>query len=494
MTGKSGTTADTILLVEDTLPLARVYREYLEAEGHQVEQVETGTAALDAAGRPGIGVIVLDLKLPDTDGLDVLKQLRARHPDLPVVVVTAHGSISLAVEAMREGAADFLVKPFNAARLTVTVRNACERRKLASMVERYRRDLDRERFHDFIGASAEMQTVYRTIEAVAPSRASVFLTGESGTGKELAADAIHKASPRRAGPFVAINCAAIPKDLLESEIFGHVKGAFSGATADRMGAARQADGGTLFLDEVCEMPLELQPKLLRFIQTGLVQPVGSSKPEKVDVRFVSATNRDPLAEVQAGRFREDLYYRLHVVPVHLPPLREREDDAILIARTLLHRMSAEEGKQFRGFAPEVEAAIRSYDWPGNVRHLENVLRNIVVLNDGPLVTPAMLPDPLRSFHPVTPADPARAPRPTTPAGGGPETATPGTPETPGTPGTPGAPAAEPGIRPLWMTEKEEIQRALAATGNDVPKAAALLEISPSTVYRKIQLWKAEERG
>ncbi len=460
----------TILVVEDNPPLARIYREYLEADGYTVATVGTGAEVSAAVERERPAVIVLDLKLPDMDGLDVLKALHAEVPGIPVVVATAHGSISVAVDAMREGAFDFLVKPFTAARLTVTVRNAREKSELASMVERYRRELDRDGFHDFIGASAEMQAVYRMIESVAPSRASVFLTGESGTGKELAADAIHKASPRRARRLVAINCAAIPKDLLESEIFGHVRGAFTGATMDREGAAHQADGGTLFLDEICEMPVDLQAKLLRFVQTGLVQPVGGSRQEKVDVRIIAATNRDPLAEVQAGRFREDLYYRLHVVPVHLPALRDREDDALLIARRFLVQMAAEEGKRFTAFAPEVEARIRAFDWPGNVRQLQNVIRNIVVLHDGTEVTAAMLPEPLRSGT-APAATPSQA-----------AVASPGAPPAAPPPATPSHP-------PRGEVGEGTIQHAHARTHNDVPRAAALLEISPSTIYRKLQQWK-----
>lgn len=470
----------TILVVEDNPPLARLYREYLESEGHKVEVVGTGAEVRTAVARERPDVIVLDLKLPDCDGLDLLKELHADVPDIPVVVATAHGSISVAVDAMRLGAFDFLVKPFTSARLNVTVRNAREKSLLASMVERYRRELDRDGFFDFIGASREMQAVYRTIEAVAPSRASVFLTGESGTGKELAADAIHRSSPRRGKPLVAINCAAIPKDLLESEIFGHVRGAFTGATTDRAGAAQQADGGTLFLDEICEMPVDLQAKLLRFLQTGLVQPVGGPRQEKVDVRFIAASNKDPLAEVQAGRFREDLYYRLHVVPVHLPPLRDREDDALLIARRFLAQMAAEEGKRFAAFSAEVEARIRCYDWPGNVRQLQNVIRNIVVLHDGAEVTAAMLPEPLRSLGPVG----------VPPAGAS-------TGAAPGKAASPSAmsPKAGPGdVRPLWLVEKETIRHALSVTDNDVPRAAALLEISPSTIYRKLQQWKAGGMG
>ncbi len=473
----AGAETKNILLIEDTVPLARVYVEYMRAESYHVSHVETGRAALEALSQEVPDAVVLDLKLPDMDGLDVLRHFRERAPDTSVVVITAHGSVNSAVDAMRQGAFDFIVKPFNAARLNVTLRNALERKKLARIVEVYRKNLDRDRFYDFIGAGSEMQAVYRTIESVAASKASVFITGESGTGKELAADAIHRASPRRGRPFIALNCAAIPKDLLESEIFGHVKGAFTGATADRAGAAMSADGGTLFLDELCEMPLDVQVKLLRFIQTGTVQAVGGSKAERVDVRFVCATNRDPLAEVEAGRFREDLYYRLHVVPLHLPALRDREDDAVLIARHFLKDYSAEEGRGFTGFLPEVEAVFRAYDWPGNVRQLQNVVRNIVVLHDGLLVEPGMLPEPLKSRvteGAVLPPAVSRreAVNATVLAVDAPQPVT---------------------VRPLWLVEKELIQLALRQCGDDVPKAAALLEISPSTIYRKLQQWKAEGR-
>ena len=473
----SGSDAKNILLIEDTVPLARVYTEYMRTESYAVTHVETGAGALAALATSVPDAVVLDLKLPDMDGLDILKHIREQAPDTSVVVITAHGSVNTAVDAMRQGAFDFIVKPFNAARLNVTLRNALERKKLTRIVEVYRKNLDRDRFFDFIGVGAEMQAVYRTIESVAASKASVFVTGESGTGKELAADAIHRASPRRGRPFVALNCAAIPKDLLESEIFGHIKGAFTGATTDRVGAAMAADGGTLFLDEICEMALDIQVKLLRFIQTGTVQPVGGTRTEKVDVRFVCATNRDPLAEVEGGRFREDLYYRLHVIPLHLPALRDREDDAVLIARHFLQEYSKEERRSFTGFSPEVESVIRGYDWPGNVRQLQNVVRNVVVLHNGLLVEPGMLPEPLKSRatnlapagQPTTAATPAAAASSTN------------------------HPAASPRltVRPLWQVEKEMIQEALRQSDDDVPKAATLLEISPSTIYRKLQQWKAE---
>jgi two-component system repressor protein LuxO len=303
-----------------------------------------------------------------------------------------------------------------------------------------------------------MQAVYRVIEAAAPSRATVFVTGESGTGKELAASAVHRLSPRAAGPFVPINCAAIPRDLIESEIFGHVRGAFTGAVADRQGAAQAADGGTLFLDEICEMDLALQGKLLRFVQTGQFTPVGASRPVSVDVRFVCATNRDPLAEVKAGRFREDLYYRLHVVPLRLPPLRERGEDVILLAEAFLARAAAEEGRRFRRLSPDAKAALLAHSWPGNVRELENAIRGAVVLADGEELTAEMLPASVRLSPPSRRAPP---------------------------------PAADPSaILPLAEVERRAIEAAIAACGGNIPRAAAALGISPSTLYRKRAAWAA----
>ncbi len=272
-----------VLLIEDTVPLAKLYVEFLRGEPCDVVHVTRGQEALAQAEERAPDAVILDLKLPDMDGLDVLRLLRERDPGVSIVIITAHGSIDIAVEAMRLGAFDFIVKPFNADRLNLTLRNALERRTLTRMVEGYRKDLDRDRFYGFIGSSPEMQAVYRTIESVAASRANVFITGESGAGKEVAAQAIHRASPRRSQAFIALNCAAIPKDLLESEIFGHVAGSFTGASGDRPGAAMLANGGTLFLDEICEMPFELQSKLLRFVQTGAVVPVGSGQETRVDV-------------------------------------------------------------------------------------------------------------------------------------------------------------------------------------------------------------------
>jgi len=464
-----------VLLVEDTEPLARVYIEFLRSEPYEVFHAATGKAALDQLAGGGFDGVVLDLKLPDMDGLDILRHIRAQQMPISVVIVTAHGSVSNAVEAMRQGAYDFIVKPFNADRLIVTLRNALERRELNELVDTYKQDFDRREFHGFVGASLPMQAVYRIIESAAPSNASVFITGLSGTGKELCAEAIHRSSPRHGKPFVAINCAAIPKDLVESEIFGHVKGAFTGAVAERDGAATQADGGTLFLDEVCEMPLALQATLLRFVQTGTFSRVGESKTRSVDVRFVCATNRDPYEEVRNGRLREDLYFRLHVIPVHLPPLRDRAEDIMTLAGHFVEEYAALEGKRFNGMSAEVEAIFMAYDWPGNVREMQNVLRTIVVLNNEETITAAMLPPmltrdaPPATASPVTPS-PAMADAPADAA----------------------PPLSDIAVAPMWKVEKALIDKALAMTDGNVPRAAALLEISPSTIYRKKQMW--EEQG
>ncbi|MBB3899980.1 sigma-54-dependent transcriptional regulator [Roseococcus suduntuyensis] len=451
-----------VLLVEDTPTEAELARAHLSAFGHDCDHAGTVAQALAIATTHPPDAVLIDLQLPDGSGFELMRRLRQAGVDAAFIVVTVNASVKAAVEAMREGAMDFIVKPYSRARLQVTLENALETRRLRAELEAARAQLGRGSFFGFVGASPAMQAVYRTIESVAGSRAAVFVTGESGTGKELAADAIHRASPRAGKPFVALNCAAIPRDLLESEIFGHVKGAFTGATDNRAGAAKQADGGTLFLDEIGEMPADMQVKLLRFLQLGSFTPVGGTKLEKVDARIIAATNRDIRAEVEAGRFREDLFYRLYVVPLELPPLRARGEDVLLIARHFLEVFSAEEGKGFQGLDAEAEALILAAPWPGNVRQLQNVMRNIVVLHDGPLVTRAMLPAQLIQPSPREGTRPAvRVER------------------------------RARAVEPLAVVEKRAILAALEHTAQDVPRAAALLEVNPSTIYRKLAAWKKE---
>lgn len=457
-----------VVLIEDDPAQARVVTSFLADSEYEVVHFDEGKVALEEIERRPPDAILLDLMLPDIGGIDILRRVSSRQLPCVTVVVTAHGSVNVAVEAMRLGAYDFVVKPFTAARLQVTLRNALEHDRLSRIVETYQ-DLDRSSYCGFIGSSLPMQAIYRIIDSAAGSKATVFISGESGTGKEVCAEAIHQRSPRANRPFVALNCGAIPKDLMESEIFGHVKGAFTGAIAEREGAAKRADGGTLFLDEVCELDLSLQTKLLRFVQTGTFQKVGGEGTEAVDVRFLCATNRDPVAEVAAGRFREDLFYRLHVIPIHMPPLRERGRDVPLIARKYLEAYAAEEGKRFTHFEPECEAILAAYPWPGNVRELQNVLRNAVVLNDGDAVTADMLPQPVKLLASVErPAVP-----PSAPAG---ETA--------------GADVGVPEhIRPLAEVERDAIERAIRLCGGNIPKAAHFLGVSASTLYRKKQSWE-----
>lgn len=452
-----------LLMVEDTASVAALYRSYLTPLNIDITLVGTGHDAIRSISEREPDLILLDLRLPDMMGMDVLYEVKRDHPHVPIVFMTAHGSIDTAVDAMRHGAQDFLIKPCEADRLRVTVNNAMRK---ASKLKDDALDPDNQNYQGFIGSSQTMQAVYRTIDSAASSKASIFITGESGTGKEVCAEAIHAASKRVDKPFIAINCAAIPKDLIESELFGHVKGAFTGAATDRQGAAELADGGTLFLDELCEMDLDLQTKLLRFIQTGTFQKVGSSKMKSVDVRFVCATNRDPWKEVQEGRFREDLYYRLYVIPLHLPPLRERGEDVIEIAYSLLGFMSKEEGKGFVRMASEVVERFKQYEWPGNVRQLQNVLRNVVVLNEGREILLPMLPPPLN--QPVEPQ-----------------------PVTSGN-SMMDMPLSVSDIHPLWLTEKLAIERAIEACDGNIPRAAGYLDVSPSTLYRKLQTWNSQK--
>lgn len=456
----------TVLMIEDSFSLSLLYQDYLRHEKIQLNHVAEGTSALKFIDEHIPEVVLLDLNLPDMAGMDILKHIHEKKYPCTVIIMTAFGSVDVAVDAMRYGAFDFIEKPFTGKRLLVTLRNALNIRNLHNELEQLRQDF-RDSYHGFIGASLAMQSVYRIIDSAASSKATVFITGESGTGKEVCAEAIHKQSPRNQKPFIALNCAAIPHDLMESEIFGHVKGAFTGASGDRKGAAAQADGGTLFLDEICEMDIDLQSKLLRFIQTGKIQKVGGSTTEPVDIRFICATNRNPMGEVSAGRFREDLYYRLHVIPIHLPPLREREEDILLIANKFLADYSAEEHKEFIGLSPECESIFTHYPWPGNVRELQNVMRNIVVLNQGKYILPDMLPPALKAEM-IHPGEIMTAPVSSKPQK---------------------KEMDQSEILPLWQVEKEAIEKAIHYCNDNIPSAAVLLGVSPSTIYRKIQSWQ-----
>lgn len=466
-------TSSRVLVVEDSASLAMTYSTHLVEDGYLVEVAETGAGAMSQIDSGlGFDVILLDLQLPDMNGLDILKARQEKLADTSVIVITADGSLNRAIEAMRLGAYDFLVKPASKERLGTTVRNAAERHRLAREVKAVRKSASRNSFHGFIGKSSVMQAVYRAIENIGDSKASVFITGESGSGKELAAEAIHLSGKRAGKPFVAINCGAIPENLLESELFGHVKGAFTGALENRIGAAKAADGGTLFLDEICEMEPKLQVKLLRFLQTGMIQRVGTSSPEPVDVRVVCATNRDPVHEVAQGNFREDLYYRLNVIPLELPPLRDRGEDVIQIAEIFMSRFAQEEGRKVTALSDKSKQFLRTHDWPGNVRELQNSIRRAIVVGSGETLD--LLPAARTGSTSVNPAAVA-APQPAQ--------------------DVVSQPQVENGILigddwKLDDVEKAVVRNRVDSTGGNVVQAARSLGVSPSTLYRKLEKWQA----
>lgn len=451
----------TILVIEDSPSLARTYQGFLNHAGYDADIAESAAAAQEKLASAKPDLVLLDLQLPDGNGMDILESTQNRSDTPPVVVITANASMNAAIEAMRAGALDFLAKPFDKARLMVTVESALERSSLRKVVSKGAAIKPTIQHMHFIGESRVMRAVYQTIEAVASSDASVFITGESGTGKELAALSIHDSSRRTAKPFHAINCGAIPENLMESELFGHVKGAFTGASADRDGAAAMADGGTLFLDELGEMPLALQTKLLRFIQLGTYQKVGETKMRKADIRFICATNKSPLEAIAKGELREDLYYRLNVIPIEMPPLRERGADVALIAETFVRAFAKEEGKQLQQLSEDAKALLMAYDWPGNVRQLQNVIRNAVVLQDGEELTAQMLPRNLMQASTPDSPEPTQLHPPSN------------------------------AILPLAVVERQAIEAALAKTGGNIQQAARLLEIDPSTIHRRRKSWQQQ---
>ena len=518
-----------VLLIEDSSSLAVLYKQFLKDEPYDVIHVATGGEAKRVLERTLPALVILDLQLPDMQGEVILEWIAEKNLQVPVIIATAHGSVDIAVHLIQKGAKDFLEKPIRADRLKTSISIHLKQAKLEHMLDDIQQRLDRQHFHGFIGASLPMQGVYKIIDAVANTNASVFIIGESGTGKEVCANAIHNESDRRDKPFIAINCGAIPKDLMESEVFGHMKGAFTGATTDRKGAATLAHGGTLFLDELCEMDLEMQKKLLRFLQTGTFTPLGGTKEHKVDTRIICATNRDPILEVQEGRFREDLYYRVHVVPVHMPPLRERGQDIVTLAEHFLNQYAKQDNRRFQSISQDAQRYFKKYAWPGNVRQLQNIIRNIVVLNDDKSLgvqhlppevkspgstsmslsiasaqrasitsVSAQLPEPSPTNHDVTN-------RALLPNGierrksdiqhpeveSEPMVAQQHTASIDASSSTSDISHSN-GIRPMWQIEREAIQQAIDFCDGNVLNAAVLLELSPSTVYRKKQAWESEE--
>jgi DNA-binding NtrC family response regulator len=371
-----------ILIVDDEADLRNLLTSVLE-DHYEVAQASNGAAVQKAFAQPPPDVVLLDVKLPDADGLELLPQIKKRWPDTEVIVLTGHGTISMAVEAGRGGAYNFLAKPFENEKLLADVKCAVERNEQNQENSALRRALETmSGTASPIFRSAAMQDVVRTIERIAPSDVTVLITGESGTGKEVISDLLHALSPRSKNKIIKINCAALPRELIESELFGSVKGAFTGAHTDREGLFRQSEGGTLLLDEISEMPIDTQSKLLRVLQDQEVRPVGGKVSYKTNCRVIASTNRKPEDALKNGKLREDLYYRISAISVHLPPLRERREDIMPLANSFLKRFAAQANHVINGFTPAAIERITAFDWPGNVRQLQNEVQRAVLLNEG----------------------------------------------------------------------------------------------------------------
>src|SRR5262250_490183 len=390
-----------VLIVDDEKSMRDLLSITLEKEGYDVETAAGGELAIEMLHRETVDAVITDLRMPKVDGLQVLRAAKEISPDVAVIVITAVSVEATAVEAMKLGAYDYITKPFKLDEVNLIVRNALERKRLRDENLYLRRQLETQhRFENIIGKSARIVEVFDTIRKIADSPATAMITGESGTGKELVARAIHFNSLRRDRPFVSVNCGAIPEGLMESELFGHIKGSFTGAVANKIGLFAAAEGGTLFLDEITEIPPLLQVKLVRAIQMREVRRVGETKDIKTDVRLIAASNRDLEAAVREGVMREDLFYRLNVLPIHLPPLRERREDIPLLIARFMQKCGKDLGKDVRGVTPEAMAVLERYDWPGNIRELENALERAIVLGSGEMVGLDSLPDTVRRERPA----------------------------------------------------------------------------------------------
>ena len=455
--------AQTVLVVDDETNLRKVLGATLRREGYQVVLAENGDQAIARFDEGGIDLVISDLVMPQKDGFDVLRHVLSRAPDVPVILITAHGTVDSAVAAIKAGAFDYITKPFDQAEFKQVIDKAAKTRALAQ-----KNVLSKESRHAIrlIGNSPAIQEVIRIIEKVADTPSTVLITGESGTGKELVAHALHNLSSRRSGPFIKINCAAIPKDLMESELFGYEKGAFTGAVTSKPGRFELADGGTLLLDEIAEIPIEMQVKLLRVLQESEFERVGGVKTIKVDVRLIAATNRNLEKEIQEGRFREDLYYRLNVVPINLPALRERREDIPLLADAFRQRFNRRLGKSVDRIHPDALAALQAYAWPGNVRELENVMERTLLFAEGAEIRLEDLPENIRGQAEASVETSAATPLPSLiPADASMKDI------------VKGATAA---------IEKDLIVRALEETGGNVTQSAKKLKISRKSLQNKMK--------
>ncbi len=443
-----------VLIADDNTSHAEALADGLEMDGYRCRTVHSGGEAIQLLSEESFDAVVTDLVMPDLSGIEVLKEARRLQPDAAVLLVTGHESVKTAVDALRHGAADYLTKPVDIAEMRARMARAVEAVRLRrDHVELLRQIDKRFGFEGIVGSSPQMQRVFEVLGQVSASSATILITGESGTGKELVARAIHQNSPRSAEHFVAVNCAALSEGLIESELFGHVKGAFTGAVAAKEGRIVYADGGTLFLDEVGDMPLATQAKLLRVLESREVQPVGGNQVQKVDIRLVAATNRELKGMVKEGLFREDLLYRLQVVTVNLPPLRDRKGDIPLLIDHFVSELAEQHRRAVRGIAPEARTALLRYDWPGNVRELRNTIESMVLLSRGGVLTLDDVPDPVRQ-------------------------------------GAMGGTSRSGGFdlagRSLAEVERDLIRENLKAFGGNREKTAKVLGIGERTLYRKIK--------
>jgi two-component system response regulator AtoC len=452
-------TAKRILVVDNEAKMRRILELSLKSMGHEVEQAGDGQEALAKIEAGSFDLVLTDLRMPRLDGIGLLTALRDADNDIPVIVMTAYGTIETAVAAMKVGAADYVIRPFEMETIEMAVMRALTM-QVVQRENRFLKDEVSRGWGDFVGTGRAMQALYALLQQVAPARSSVFIVGETGTGKELVARALHVASGR-SGLFVPINCAAIPADLLESELFGHVKGAFTGAVRDRIGKCELASGGTLFLDEITEMPIGLQAKLLRVLQESVIEKVGGNVATPVDLRVVAATNREPQQSVDAGMLRRDLYFRLNVVRVDVPLLRDRRDDIPLLVDYFINKYSIELSRTPPTLSPEALGILETYAWPGNVRELENLIERAMVLCRGDVITAAHLPAELGTERvPATPAIDSGAKQ------------------------VQGQSLA---LRPhVDELERRLIEAALESAGKNKAAAARLLEISERALWYKIK--------
>jgi DNA-binding NtrC family response regulator len=475
--------AKTVLVVDDDPTQRRLAQAVLEREGYAVVHAESGGEAIDRLTKGGgADVVLLDMVMPGMSGMEALAEIRTAGVTTPVIVLTANGGVDAVVKAMQAGAQDFFVKPVSAERLLVGVSNALQMTRLTAEVGRLtKRVSNRSSFDDLVGDSPPMRMVKAMGTRAAKSGIPVLITGESGVGKEVIARALHGASDRSGKPFVAVNCGALPANLIESILFGHEKGAFTGAHDKHLGKFQEANGGTLFLDEIGELPLDMQVKLLRALQEGEVDPVGAKRSVKVDVRIVSATNRDPAQQVKEGAFREDLFYRLNVFPIEAPALRDRREDIPALTDHFIARFNAEEGRRVTGCAPETLALLTAFDWPGNVRQLENAVYRAIVLADAPFLQPHDFPAISGMAAPLLPSVGEVDRRP-----GG---------ETEGTPASAVVAAPDSPIRilddrghlrTLEEIERDLIQHAIEVYAGHMSEIARRLGIGRSTLYRKVR--------